>query len=95
MNVFILHILVKMKPCRCLVQCLSSTIHSAIDLLLQDDEDVYILSKIADMIHSLWGTYQEDFSNNFHQLLPYFVKLIVSMLLHARPAIDCCICHKR
>ena len=47
--------------------------------ILQDDEDVYILSKISDVIHSLSGTYKIDFAPKFEQLLPYFVKLIVSI----------------
>lgn len=45
-------------------------------LLEEDDEDVYILSKISDIIHSLYGMYKEDFSLHFETLLPHFVKLI-------------------
>ena len=47
-------------------------------LLQEDDEDVYILSKIADLIHSLFGTNKEDFSPHFDTLLHHFVKLLVS-----------------
>ncbi|KAL3846795.1 hypothetical protein ACJMK2_017751 [Sinanodonta woodiana] len=45
-------------------------------LLDEDDEDVYILSKIADVIHSLFGTHKEEFFPMFEQLLPHFVKLL-------------------
>lgn len=48
------------------------------DLPFQDDEDTYILSKVADVIHSLFGTHKETFLPMFEQLLPHFVKLLVS-----------------
>jgi hypothetical protein len=43
--------------------------------LFQDDADTYILSKISDIIHSIFGTHQEEFLPLFEQLLPMFVKL--------------------
>ena len=46
------------------------------DLLDEDDADTYILSKISDIIHSIFGTHQEEFLPLFEQLLPLFVKLI-------------------
>jgi hypothetical protein len=48
--------------------------------LFQDDADTYILSKISDIIHSIFGTHQEEFLPLFEQLLPMFVKLIVSKI---------------
>ncbi|XP_052784006.1 importin-5-like [Mya arenaria] len=45
-------------------------------LLEEDDEDVYILSKVSDLVHSLYGTHKEEFNVHFETLLPHFVKLI-------------------
>ncbi|XP_048745456.2 importin-5-like [Ostrea edulis] len=47
-------------------------------LLDEDDEDVYILSKISDTIHSLFGTHKEEFLPMFEQLLHHFVKLLAA-----------------
>ena len=46
--------------------------------MFQDDEDAYVLSKIADVIHSFFGTHKESFLPVFEQIMPYFQKLIVS-----------------
>lgn len=53
-------------------------------LLDEDDEDVYILSKISDTVHSLFGTHKEEFLPMFEQLLHHFVKLLSA----ERPAPD-------
>ncbi|KAK3095190.1 hypothetical protein FSP39_011221 [Pinctada imbricata] len=45
-------------------------------LLEEDDEDVYILSKLSDILHSLFGTHKEEFFPIFDQLLPFAVKLL-------------------
>ncbi|XP_052214366.1 importin-5-like isoform X7 [Dreissena polymorpha] len=45
-------------------------------LLQEDDEDVYILSKVSDLVHALYGTHKEEFNIHFETLLPHFVKLI-------------------
>lgn len=45
---------------------------------LQDEEDVYILSKISDIIHALFGTMGIDFLPLFDQLLGHFVRLLKS-----------------
>ena len=50
-------------------------------LVQEDDEDVYILSKISDLIHALFGTHKEDFAPHFETLLPHFVKLLVSLTI--------------
>ena len=47
---------------------------------LQDDQDVYLLSKVSDIMHALFGTYKETILPIFEQLLPHFVKLLVRNL---------------
>uniref|UniRef100_A0A0B7BDA3 TOG domain-containing protein n=1 Tax=Arion vulgaris TaxID=1028688 RepID=A0A0B7BDA3_9EUPU len=46
-------------------------------LIEEDDEDAYVLSKIADIIHSFFGTHKESFLPAFEQIMPYFVKLLL------------------
>ena len=48
----------------------------------QDEQDVYILSKVSDIMHSLFGTHKEAILPVFDQLLPHFTKLIVSICPH-------------
>jgi len=45
-------------------------------LLDEDDFDALILSKISDVIHSLFKVYKHDFMVPFDQLVPHFVHLI-------------------
>jgi len=45
-------------------------------LLNEDDEDVYILSKISDIVHALFGTMGAEFLPVFDQLLELFVRLL-------------------
>ncbi|KAK6963036.1 Importin-5 [Biomphalaria glabrata] len=45
-------------------------------LMDEDDEDAYVLSKIADIIHSFFGTHKESFLPVYEQIMPYFVKLL-------------------
>ena len=49
----------------------------AVCVSVQDDEDVFILSKLSDILHSLFGTYKTELLPVFDKLLPYFVKLLV------------------
>jgi len=42
----------------------------------EDDEDVYILSKVGDLVHSLFGTYRDTFLPMFERLLPHFGRLL-------------------
>jgi len=42
----------------------------------EDDEDVYILSKVGDLVHSIFGTYRDAFLPQFERLLPHFSKLL-------------------
>ncbi|GFN83767.1 importin-5, partial [Plakobranchus ocellatus] len=42
-----------------------------------DEEDAYVLSKIADVLHSFFGTHKESFLPVFEQIMPYFVKLLL------------------
>ncbi len=46
-------------------------------LVDEDDEDVYTLSKLGDLLHALFSTYKEAFLPVFDQILPYVVKLLV------------------
>jgi hypothetical protein len=45
----------------------------------EDDEDVYVLSKLGDLIHALFCTHKENMIPVFDQLLPLVVKLLVSL----------------
>ena len=44
----------------------------------QHDTDEYILSKISDIMHSLFKTHKEEILPFFHSLLPDFITLLVS-----------------
>lgn len=44
---------------------------------LKDDFDALILSKISDIVHSLFKVYKLDFMQPFEQLVPHFVHLLV------------------
>ena len=46
-------------------------------LVDEDDEDVYTLSKLGDLLHALFSTHKEDFLPIFDQLLPFTAKLLV------------------
>lgn len=43
----------------------------------EDEQDVYVLSKVSDVMHALFGTHKEAALPLFDQLLPHFTKLIV------------------
>jgi len=45
-------------------------------LVDEDDEDVYTLSKIGDLFHALFSTYKDTFLPVFDQLLPIVTKLL-------------------
>ncbi|ESP04937.1 hypothetical protein LOTGIDRAFT_184912 [Lottia gigantea] len=45
-------------------------------LLDEDDTDVYVLSKVSDIIHSFFGTHKEEFLPVFEKMMPNFVKLL-------------------
>merc|ERR1712106_410482 len=45
-------------------------------LLDEDDEDVYVLSKVADITHALFTAYGAQFFPFFDSLLPHFVQLL-------------------
>lgn len=46
----------------------------------EDDEDNYVLSKLGDLIHSLFSTHKEAMVPVFDQLLPQVVKLLVRIM---------------
>jgi len=54
------------------------------NLTSEQDQDVYILSKVSDIMHSLFGTYKASILPVFQQLLPHFHRL----LAHDRPWSD-------
>ncbi|KAK4879979.1 hypothetical protein RN001_008125 [Aquatica leii] len=45
---------------------------------LEDEEsdDVYVLTKLADVIHALFSTYRENFIPFFDQIAPHFINLL-------------------
>ncbi|KAG1702082.1 Importin-5 [Nymphon striatum] len=45
-------------------------------LVDEDDEDVYLLSKVCDIVHSIFYTHKEEFFLYFDRLLPNFVLLL-------------------
>ncbi|XP_039296349.1 importin-5 [Nilaparvata lugens] len=45
-------------------------------LLDEDSDDVYILSKVADIIHALFTAYKADFFPYFDQVVEHFVKML-------------------
>ncbi|GBL83789.1 Importin-5 [Araneus ventricosus] len=45
-------------------------------LIKEDDEDIYLLSKISEIMSTLFSTYKEEFFVYFDMLLPHFVRLI-------------------
>uniref|UniRef100_A0A2M3ZYW0 Putative karyopherin importin beta 3 n=1 Tax=Anopheles triannulatus TaxID=58253 RepID=A0A2M3ZYW0_9DIPT len=42
----------------------------------EDDADIYLLSRITDIIHALFVTYKEAFLPSFQRLVPHFAKLL-------------------
>jgi hypothetical protein len=46
----------------------------------EDSEDVYIFSKVADIIHALFMTYKLSFFPYFDQIVGHFVKCLVSLV---------------
>lgn len=45
----------------------------------QDENDVYILTKVSDILHSVFSSYKEKVLPWFEQLLQLIVQLIVSV----------------
>lgn len=42
----------------------------------EDDQDTYLLSKIADVIHALFATSKTNFLPHFNKVAPHFIKLL-------------------
>ena len=59
---------------------LKSKMYKKIISALKDDFDALILSKISDIIHSLFKVYKTSFTIPFGQIAPHFVKLLVSLV---------------
>lgn len=53
-------------------------------LWFQDENDVYILTKVSDILHSIFSSYREKVLPWFEQLLQLIVNLIVSELFQQR-----------
>lgn len=45
-------------------------------LIQEDNDDVYILSKISDILHALFGTHKSELFPFFDSLLPHYIKLL-------------------
>jgi hypothetical protein len=43
----------------------------------EDGEDVYLLSKLSDVMHSLFSTYKEALFPYFDQVVGHYVKMLV------------------
>lgn len=46
------------------------------ELAEKDSGDVYLLSKVADIVHALFSTYRQSFLPFFSKIAPHFVKLL-------------------
>lgn len=66
--------------------CLSKILNSFLNFIFhfakffKDDFDALILSKISDIIHSLFKVYKTNFTLPFGQIASHFVKLLVSFI---------------
>lgn len=47
-------------------------------LVDEDSEDTYLLSKVSDVIHALFSTYKESFFPFFDQIVGHYTKMLVS-----------------
>lgn len=52
---------------------------------LQDENDVYILTKVSDILHSVFSSYKEQVLPWFEQLLQLIVQLVVRMVPSLTP----------
>jgi hypothetical protein len=48
-------------------------------LVDEDTEDTYLLSKLADVMHALFSTYKEAFFPYFDQVVVHYTKMLVSV----------------
>ncbi len=55
----------------------------------EDDEDVYVLSKLGDLLHALFSTHKEAMVPVFDQLLPSVVKLLVRTFVFCKRPTAC------
>lgn len=46
-------------------------------LVDEDGEDVYLLSKLSDVMHALFSTYKENLFPYFDQVIGHYVKMLV------------------
>lgn len=45
----------------------------------ENNDDIYTLSKVADIIHALFTAYKTDFFPYLDQIIGHFVKMLVSV----------------
>lgn len=50
----------------------------------EDDDDVFVLSKLGDLLHALFSTHKDAMIPVFDQLLPSVVKLLVRLVVFKR-----------
>ena len=48
------------------------------ELIDEDDEYTFIISRIADVLHSLFSVYRDQLFPLFDSVVPHLVKLLVS-----------------
>lgn len=51
----------------------------------QDENDVYILTKVSDVLHSVFSSHKQKVLPWFEHLLPLIVQLIVSIRRFSQP----------
>jgi Leu/Phe-tRNA-protein transferase len=49
-------------------------------LVDEDSEDTYLLSKVSDVIHALFSTYKESFFPFFDQIVGHYTKMLVRII---------------
>lgn len=71
-------------------------IKALVFLVFQDENDVYILTKVSDILHSIFSSYREKVLPWFEQLLQLIVNLIVSELVQQHSELQLnSACYKR
>lgn len=58
-----------------LILCFNQVVEE--QLVDEDSEDTYLLSKVSDVIHALFSTYKESFFPFFDQIVGHYTKMLV------------------
>eukprot|EP00058_Branchiostoma_floridae_P007832 XP_002593320.1 hypothetical protein BRAFLDRAFT_119588 [Branchiostoma floridae] len=56
----------------------SDVLSQLMESFAKNEDDIYMLSKVSDIIHSLLGTHREEMLPFFEQLMPHFIKLLTN-----------------